>query len=225
MATSIPGIVIRAATTPTSTLIFLHGLGDSGAGWSSISENFRLRGKFNETTFIFPNAPILPITLNRGMRMPAWFDIISLGDVNRAEDEPGMLNSIRLIHSLITEQVDKGIPSERIVLGGFSQGGALALLAGLTCERKLGGIIALSAWLPLHQKMLAMRTEANKNIPIFQAHGEMDLLVKFAWGEQSKKQLAEMGHNVEWRTFPDLDHSADPEEIAYMEKWLEERFR
>jgi len=219
--TSAAAIVVPAATRHTATFIFLHGLGDTGAGWSSVSENFRLRRKFDECSFIFPHSPIIPITLNRGMEMPGWFDIVSLADIQSAEDEAGILASSQSIHAIIEEQINKGISSERIILGGFSQGGALALLSGLTSKNKLGGIVGLSTWLPLHQKIKSLVSEENKNTDIFQAHGGSDRVVQYRWGERTKGILQEeLGHNVEWHSYPQLEHSADPQEIADMEKWL-----
>ncbi|RPB01759.1 hypothetical protein L873DRAFT_1763484 [Choiromyces venosus 120613-1] len=222
--TSAAAIVVPAATKHTATFIFLHGLGDSGAGWSSVSENFRLRRKFDECSFIFPHAPMIPISLNMGMRMPGWFDIVSLTDILASEDETGILGSARNIHAIIQEQINKGIASERIILGGFSQGGALALLAGLTSEHKLGGIVGLSTWLPLHRNIESLVSEANKKTDIFLAHGELDGVVRYRWGKLTEALLRDkLGHNVEWHSFPLLEHSADPQEISDMEKWLHAR--
>ncbi|PWW78473.1 Phospholipase/carboxylesterase [Tuber magnatum] len=221
--TSAAAIVVPAATRHTATFIFLHGLGDTGAGWyvSSVSENFRLRRKFDECSFIFPHAPMIPVTLNMGMRMPSWFNIVSTSHIQAAEDEAGMLGSARNIHAIIQEQIDKGISSERIILGGFSQGGAVALLAGLTFKHKLGGIVGLSTWLPLHQKFESLVSEENKETDIFQAHGELDRVVRYSWGKRTKEFLRDkLGHNVKWHSYPRLDHSADPQEISDMETWL-----
>ncbi|KAL0636082.1 hypothetical protein Q9L58_004988 [Maublancomyces gigas] len=219
--TTAAAVVVLPAIRQTATFIFLHGLGDNGTGWSSVAENFRLRRKFDDCTFIFPHAPRIPITINMGTTAPGWFDITSISGIYTEEDEPGMLVSVRKIHGIINEQIDKGISSERIILGGFSQGGAIALLAGLTCEHKLGGIVGLSTWLPLRPRVARTRTEINKATPIFLAHGENDPTVKYAWGEASKQVLSgELGYEVEWRTYPNLGHSADPQEIADMEKWL-----
>ncbi|RPB14781.1 Phospholipase/carboxylesterase [Morchella conica CCBAS932] len=220
--TTAAAIVVPAATKHTATFIFLHGLGDTGAGWSSISENFRLRRKFDECTFIFPHAPRMPVDLNMGMRMPSWFNLYTLSEMDTREDESGMLSSVEKVHGIIQEQIEKGINSERIILGGFSQGGAVALLSGLTCKHKLGGIAALSTWLPLSKKIASMTQDANKETCIFQAHGEMDGVVKFKWGEDTKAILQEKLHQpVEWHSYPDLDHSADPQEIMDMERWMQ----
>ncbi|KAI5809881.1 Phospholipase/carboxylesterase/thioesterase [Peziza echinospora] len=221
--TSAAAIVVPAATTHTATFIFLHGLGDTGAGWSSISENFRLRRKFDEVAFIFPHAPTIPITCNGGMRMPGWYDITDFPNLSSSDDEAGMLRSISAINAIIGEQVDKGIPPERIIVGGFSQGCAIALLTGLTSERPLGGIVALSGYLAFRDKIAQMRTEVSKKIPIFMAHGKRDPVVKFAWGEESKNMLVDkLGQQkVTWKTYANLEHSANLQEMNDMEAWME----
>lgn len=220
----LPALVVPAKTRRTSALIFLHGLGDTGHGWSAISENFRLRRKFDECTFIFPHAPTIPITLNFGMLMPGWFDTTDISNIPNAEDEAGILRSVEAAHNFIEHEIEQGVPSERIVLGGFSQGGAIALLAGLTCKHKLGGIVALSTWMPLHRQCASMCTDANKNTPVFQAHGELDKVVKYEWGVETTRQIKDvLGHPIEWHSYPHLEHSADSQELGHLEKWMEER--
>lgn len=211
-----------AARRQTSTLIFLHGLGDTGNGWAAVSENFRLRRKFDDCSFIFPHAPAIPITVNFGMHMPSWFDITEFSNISVVEDETGVMRSVELGHKIIDEQIQRGIPSNRIIIGGFSQGGAIALLAGLSCKHKLGGIIALSTWLPLRSKFASLITQVNQDTPIFLAHGKADNTVQYEWGIQAMKTLKEtMGRPVEWHAYAGLDHSADPQEIDHMQKWLE----
>ncbi|KAF8449947.1 Phospholipase/carboxylesterase/thioesterase [Terfezia claveryi] len=220
--TSAAAIVVPAATKHTATLIFLHGLGDTGYGWSSISENFRLRRKFNEVAFIFPHAPTIPVTCNMGMRMPGWYDI-DFGRLNAVDDEAGMMKSVSTINKIIGEQIDKGIAPERIIVGGFSQGSVIAFLTGLTSERQLGGIIALSSYLPLRDKIANMITNAGKKTPVFMAHGKRDGVVRYDWGEKSKDALVGMGLDVTWKAYDDLDHSATPAEINDMEQWMDQR--
>ncbi|KAK1825113.1 hypothetical protein LTR12_000402 [Friedmanniomyces endolithicus] len=147
---SAAALVVPAIKRHTSTVIVAHGLGDSGAGWMFLAENWRLRNKFEETKFVFPNAPQIPITVNMGMRMPGWYDISDFGDLaTRSDDEAGVLRSQKVFHSLIADEIKNGIPTERIVLGGFSQGGAMSLMAGITSPTKLGGIFGLSCYLLL----------------------------------------------------------------------------
>ncbi|KAA8904954.1 acyl-protein thioesterase 1 [Sphaerosporella brunnea] len=221
--TSVSAFVVPAAKRHTSTLIFLHGLGDTGNGWSSISENFRLRRKFDECAFIFPHAPSIPITVNMGMRMPGWFDITSFGDISLKEDEAGIMKSVQHLHKIIEEQINKGVPSERIIVGGFSQGGVISLLGGMFCPHKLGGIVAMSTWLALVDKVPSLLHDANKNTPIFQAHGEIDNIVRHSWAVKSRDLLRNAhGREIEWHSYPNLEHSADPQEIDALQKWMEQ---
>jgi len=224
--TSVPAIVVPAATRHTATLIFLHGLGDTGYGWSSIAENFRLRRKFDEAAMIFPHARPMPITCNMGMVMPGWYDIKDFGNLpNAEEDQAGMLQSVSTINKIIGEQVDKGISPERIIVGGFSQGGVIALMTGLCSERRLGGIIALSSYLPLCDRIATMLTEKGKKVPIFMGHGKRDQVVRYEWGMESKELLDQMGLEVTWRAYDDLQHSATPAEISDVEQWMEQRLK
>jgi len=216
-------VVVPAVKKQTAAFIFCHGLGDQGASWAIISENFRLRRKFEDCTFIFPNAPSIPMTINMGMKMPGWFDISTLSDESAPEDEAGMLSSKDTIHGIIKEQMDKGIPSERIVVGGFSQGGVISILAALTAEHKLGGLVCLSTWLGMRNKLESLKHAENAKLPVFQGHGALDYVVRYAWGEGTRDALQTMGHPVEWHSYPHLDHSADPQELLDLEKWLEKR--
>ncbi|KAF7715348.1 Acyl-protein thioesterase 1 [Penicillium ucsense] len=222
--------VVPALTKHTATVIMAHGLGDSGAGWMSLAQNWRRRGKFNEVAFIFPNAPSIPITVNMGMSMPGWYDIAHLGrDLDfqksaRNQDEPGILRSREYFNSLIKQEMDKGIKPSRIVLGGFSQGGAMSVFTGVTGPEKLGGVFGLSCYLLLSDRIKNFVPEnwPNKNTPFFLAHGEDDEVVNFAYGDQSAKLLKEIGlENVTFNKYSDLGHSADPDEIADLEKFLE----
>lgn len=224
MATAAP-LIVPALKKHTATVIWAHGLGDSGAGWMPIAENFRRRGKFSECAFVFPNAPNIPVTVNFGMEMPGWYDITTFGDLAQAHDQPGILKSRDYFTSLIKAEIEKGIPSSRIVLGGFSQGGAISLFTGISCPDKLAGIFGLSSYLLLHNKIrdYVKSESANKNTPIFMGHGDVDPMVKHEWGLDTSKTLREMGWIVDFRTYKGLAHSADPKEIDDLEKYLEER--
>jgi len=161
-----------------------------------------------------------------GMRMPGWFDITDFGGdvMTRREDVDGILKSVELLHSIVDEQVEKGVPSERIVIGGFSQGGAIALLAGLSSPHKLGGIVGLSTWLTCVDRIPNLIKDVNKETAIFQAHGEADPLVRLSWAEMSRDILRDTyGRTVNWHSYPDLQHSADPQEIDALQNWLEQR--
>ncbi|OAG38414.1 hypothetical protein AYO21_07397 [Fonsecaea monophora] len=217
-------LIVPALKTHTATVIMAHGLGDSGAGWVSLAETWRRRGKFEDVKFIFPNAPNIPITVNFGMRMPGWYDITNFSDLKHDFDEPGILRSRATFNKLITDEIDAGVPSNRIILGGFSQGGAMSLFTGATTPHKLGGVFGLSCYLVLGDKIKDFAKEANganKDTPFFMGHGDADELVKHQWGVQSAEYLRnELGHKVEFKTYPGLAHSADMKEIDDLEEFI-----
>ncbi|KAF5024104.1 hypothetical protein F66182_3848 [Fusarium sp. NRRL 66182] len=229
MSTRVAPLVVPAASRHTATVIFAHGLGDTGHGWASAVENWRRRQRLDEVKFILPHAPQIPISLNFGMQMPGWFDIKQLGgDVDaliRNEDAEGIKRSQQYFHHLIQQEIDAGIPADRIVLGGFSQGGAMSLLAGLTCTNKLGGIIGLSSWLLLSKTFadIVKPTDANRKTPVMMFHGEEDPLVPLERGKKSADLLKEIGYDVTWRTYPDMGHSACPEELDEIEAFLQKQ--
>jgi len=218
-------LTIPAIKKHTATVIMAHGLGDSGAGWVSLAENWRLRSKFDEVKFIFPNAPTIPITVNLGMTMPGWYDITDFGDLQAGQDEVGILRSRDYFHGLIKSEVDAGIPSNRIVIGGFSQGGAMAIFSGITSQTKLGGIFGLSCYLLLYTKFkeLVKVDSPNKDVPIFMGHGDSDPLVKPQFGQLTAHFLNKEGFKVNLKMYPGLQHSATPEEIDDVEEYLNER--
>jgi len=218
-------IVIPAAEAKLwdSTIIFSHGLGDTGAGWSFLAESWRKQKLFSRTAFIFPHAPTIPITCNRGMRMPGWYDIIDFGDLRSQEDQPGMMKSVQVLQGIITEQVGHGISPKRIIVGGFSQGGVMSLLTGLTSEMGLGGIVALSSYLPIRNQIPAMITDANRKTPIFMGHGKDDPVIQYNWGVMSRDMLAKLKCDVTWHEYEGLGHSVDPDEIEALTGWIVER--
>ncbi|KAG9239492.1 acyl-protein thioesteras-like protein [Amylocarpus encephaloides] len=218
-------LIIPAVAKHTATVIMAHGLGDSGAGWVSLAENWRRREKFSEVKFIFPNAPNIPITVNFGMEMPGWYDITQFQDLSGGQDEVGILRSNQYFHGLIKTEIDAGIPSERIVLGGFSQGGAMSIFSGITAPTKLGGIFGLSCYLLLHNKIKdhLPAENPNKETPIFMGHGDRDPLVLPEWGRKTAEVLKGEGWNVDLKFYKGLQHSADPDEIDDVEKYLNAR--
>ncbi|KAF2873213.1 acyl-protein thioesterase 1 [Massariosphaeria phaeospora] len=219
-------LVVPALKRHTATVIMAHGLGDTGAGWIFLAENWRRRSKFEEVAFIFPNAPNIPITVNGGARMPGWYDITSFNDLaSREDDEAGIARSRDYLHSLVDAEVAKGIPANRVVVGGFSQGGALALISGVTYPKPLGGIIGLSCYLLLHKKVPGMIPDdaPNQNTPVFMGHGDADPVVQYKWGKSSADELTKWGYKVDFRTYKGLPHSADPSEIDHVEQYLNER--
>ncbi|KAB5562797.1 Phospholipase/carboxylesterase/thioesterase [Coniochaeta sp. 2T2.1] len=225
----LPPLVFPPAARHTATVIFVHGLGDTGHGWAPAVENWRLRSKLDEVKFILPHAPQIPITANMGYRMPGWYDIVSIDgspeSLRRSEDEAGILLSQKYIHSLVQSEIDSGIPSDRIVLGGFSQGGALSMFAGLTAPFKLAGIVALSSYLLLSLKFaqLVPHPEFNKDTPVWMGHGDRDNVVNFQLGKKSCDMLKEMGYNATLKVYPGMMHSACPEELDEVEHFLAEK--
>ncbi|OAP56775.1 hypothetical protein AYL99_08887 [Fonsecaea erecta] len=219
-------LIVPALKKHSATVIMAHGLGDSGAGWVSLAETWRRRGKFEDVKFIFPNAPNIPITVNFGMRMPGWYDITNFSDLKQDFDEPGILRSRATFNKLITDEIDAGLPSNRIILGGFSQGGAMSLFTGVTTPHKLGGVFGLSCYLVLGDKIKDFAKEANgANIdtPFFMGHGDADEVVKHQWGAQSAEFLRkELGHKVDFKTYPGLPHSADMKEIDDLEEFIKQ---
>ncbi|KAI4842469.1 Phospholipase/carboxylesterase [Aureobasidium sp. EXF-8845] len=200
-------IVLPAARRHTSTVIVMHGLGDR----SFLADMWK--GKFEETSFIFPNAPEIPIS------------VMSFDDIQQHEDEAGITRSQQYVHSLIAKEIEKGIPSERIVLGGFSQGGAMSLMSGVTAPTRLGGIFGLSCYLLLRGKLRDMvpSESPNKQTPIFMGHGDADPVVRYEWGQGTAKVLQEWGWNVDFKTYKGLPHSAAPQEINDLERYIKER--
>lgn len=216
---SLKHLIVGPIEKHTASVIFLHGLGDSGQGWAPVATMLSKNPELSHIKFILPHAPVQPVTLNFGMRMPSWFDIRSLDEKGTleadGEDQEGMLASSLGVNKLIADEVDSGIESSRVVVGGFSQGGAIGLLTGLTSERRLGGIVALSTWLPMSRKMSSVRhqiptfpgmvvvyfylfifffdyqmmSESARNVPIFFGHSIDDPVVKYEWGRKSFEAL------------------------------------
>lgn len=210
----LPSVIVNATSKHTASLIFLHGLGDTGHGWS---QGFSGLG-INHLKSICPNASVIPVTLNARFRMPAWFDIYSLNPGEREDDE-GIKSSAIEIRKLVEEEIKSGIPSERIVLGGFSQGGALALYTALTMEKTLGGILALSSWLPLH-KEFPKCVKGNRDTPILQCHGDADPVVPCEFGEMSKSVLTSFCSKVEFKKYSGMAHSSSDQEMKDVMQWL-----
>lgn len=213
-------IAIPPKQAHSSTLIMLHGLGDQGYGWADIAP--QLAEKLPKTKFIFPNAPSRSITLNRGMKMPGWYDIASLEDINQAEDMEGLEESKRYVETLIKAEVDLGIPSDKIVVGGFSQGGAVALMM-LRSDYALGGIVALSGYLPLREAP-GVVSKANAKTPVFMGHGNADQTVDYHFGLNSSEALKSIHQvSVEFKTYNGMGHSSCPQELQDVTAFLARR--
>jgi phospholipase/carboxylesterase len=212
-----PPIEIETAPSPNASVILLHGLGDDGRGWSDIVRSLPLpRGA--AIRFVFPHAPVMPVTINNGMRMRAWYDI-KAANLNERADLAGVRASQAILEGLVANEVTRGITARRIVVAGFSQGGAIALYAGLRCRERLAGIVALSTYLIDGAGLAAEASEANRDVPIFMAHGLHDPVVQLAWAEASRDALAAQGYAVEWHAYP-MEHSATMEEVADLGRFL-----
>ena len=205
---------------PAWSLIFLHGLGADGHDFAPLPGQMRLPAAVR---FVFPHAPVTPVTINGGLAMPAWYDILTL-DWNGPEDAAGVRNSARDLQRLISRETERGIPSSRIFIGGFSQGGSVALFTGPRHPDPLAGIIALSTWMPQPATLAAENSEANRSLPVFMAHGTHDSTIPMMFGARARDQLREQGHDVDWHTYP-LEHAVSAQEIADLNDWLAARLQ
>ena len=211
--------VIEAQTgeKPIATILIMHGLGADGRDFLPVAEQLDL-SSVGPVRFLFPSAPSLPVTINGGYVMPAWYDILGT-DLVRREDEGGLRQSQAAIDALIANEINRGIKAHRIVVAGFSQGCAMALMTGLRFKQRLGGIAALSGYLPLAATTAAERSEASADVPIFMAHGTRDGVVPMARAEASRDALQALGYAVDWHPYP-MEHSVCPQEIMDLQSWL-----
>jgi phospholipase/carboxylesterase len=210
-------VEIETGPNPHSAVIWLHGLGADGHDFEPIVPELVHRGE-RPLRFVFPHAPIRPVTLNGGYAMRAWYDIIAL-DRRAAEDEQGIRASQALVTELIRRENGRGVPTERIVLAGFSQGGAMALFCGTRYPERLAGIIGLSCYQLLAARFDAERLPANQSTPIFLGHGVQDQVVVPMLGEATCRQLQAAGYVVEWHAYS-MPHSVCPQEVSDIAAWL-----
>lgn len=203
---------------PETSIIWMHGLGDHGSSFIPLVREFDLTG-CPPIRFIFPHAPERPITANAGYPMRAWFDIYNGFDDADMEDSEGVAESQRLITGLIEQEKKRGVPSDRILLAGFSQGCAMALYTGLCYPEKLAGIIGLSGYMPLIYSFPNDRNPINQNTPIFMAHGTQDEVVPFSRGEDAMKLLTSLGYNVDWNAYQ-MSHTMSMTEVIDLGAWL-----
>jgi phospholipase/carboxylesterase len=217
MNTVLPHIQIDTAPNPTAAVIWLHGLGADGHDFAGLVPELDLSG-CPAIRFIFPHAPSIPVTVNGGYVMPAWYDIRG-SDLLSRQDDAGIHSSELAIAALIAREIDRGIAPEHIVLAGFSQGCAMALHTGLRYPQTLAGIVALSGYLPLAEAFAAERSAANTDTPIFMAHGSQDPVVIPARGEASRDLLTGLGYAVQWHSYP-MPHSVHPQEIVDIAAFL-----
>ena len=205
-------VEINTGANPRVSVIWLHGLGADGHDFEPIVPELELD---QPVRFVFPHAPVRAVTINQGMRMRAWYDILQFGP--GPEDEAGVRASQKLVEEMIAAEKVRG--SGKIVLAGFSQGGAIVLQSALRHGERLAGVLALSTYLPLHRTLETERNPANHEVPIFMAHGQYDDVIPLQRAEQSRQLLERLGYNVQWRAYP-MPHSVCPEEIADISAFL-----
>jgi phospholipase/carboxylesterase len=205
-------VEINTGPNPQASVIWLHGLGADGHDFEPIVPELELD---QPVRFVFPHAPVRPVTINQGMRMRAWYDILQFGP--GPEDDAGVRASQKLLEAMIAAEKERGI--RQIVLAGFSQGGAIVLQTALRQRERLAGVLALSTYLPLHKTLEAERSPENRDVPIFMAHGQHDEIIPLQRAEQSRQLLERLGYKVEWHTYP-MPHSVCPEEIADISAFL-----
>ena len=210
-------IEVETGPRPSAAVIMLHGLGADGNDFVPLAHELQLASA-GSVRFIFPHAPVIPVTINNGMRMRAWYDILGL-ELARREDEAGLRKSLVAVEELLAQQKQRGIAPRRTVLAGFSQGCAMALLAGVRHREQLAGIAGLSGYLPLAAMTAAERAEENVSTPVFMAHGRQDNVVALDRGTASRDALQALGYAVEWHAYA-MAHSVCPEEVGDLNKWL-----
>jgi phospholipase/carboxylesterase len=210
-----------AAAAPVASIIVLHGLGADGSDFVPLVPELDL-SRIGPVRFVFPSAPVRPVTINGGYRMRAWYDIFPPSTdpaVPRREDEAGLRASQAMVQQLLDREAARGVPPERTVLMGFSQGCAMTLLAGVRAPQRLAGLVGLSCYLPLAHLTAAEASPANQGLPIFLAHGTHDGVVDVARGAHARDVLQAMGYPVSWHSYP-MEHSLCAEEVADLQAWL-----
>ena len=217
MAELLESLEVETAPNPEAAVIWMHGLGADGHDFEPIVPELGLPAS-KPVRFLFPNAPLRPVTINQGHVMRAWYDVRALAGVRR-EDEAGVRQSARQIEALVARERQRGIAPGRLVLAGFSQGGAMALHVGLRYPDRLAGVLALSCYLPFAGTLAAEMSPANRDVPIFWAHGVHDPMIPLAMAEQSREQVAALAYPIEWHQYP-IPHSVCAEEIADVARWL-----
>jgi len=217
----LPHVELATGARPKGTIIWLHGLGADGWDFVPIVRELPLPEDL-ELRFVFPHAPVRPVTINNGHAMRAWYDI-ALEELDRKVDERAIRESQVAVETLIRRENERGVPSDKIVLAGFSQGGAIALQAGLRHGEPLAGIVALSTYLPLQETLDREATPANRATPIFMAHGTQDPIVPLELAQASHKALEARGYRVQWQAWP-MPHSVCAEEVEALGDWLAARY-
>lgn len=215
-------IEIESSTSPTAAVIWMHGLGADGHDFAPIVRELDLSG-CHGIRFVFPHAETMPVTINNGYVMRAWYDILGM-DLVRREDANGLRASQHRINDLIANEIARGIPAERIVLAGFSQGCAMTLQTGLRYPHRLAGLMCLSGYLPLADTIAEERHHANQHTPIFMAHGRGDGVVLINRAEASRDVLQKLGYAIEWHEYM-MQHSVCAEEVDDISRWLQQTLK
>ena len=213
----LPAVELQTAPEPAASVIWLHGLGADGNDFVPIVPELGLPAQPG-LRFVFPHAPVRAVAINNGMRMRAWYDIAA-ADLTHRADLDGVRQSQSEVEALIAREKTRGVPAGRIVLAGFSQGGAVALYTGLRHDERLAGIMALSTYLIRGATLPTEGTAANRDVPIFMAHGSADPVVRHEWGVASRQALEANGYRVEWHDYP-MEHSVCLEEVRAIGAWL-----
>lgn len=210
------------AAQPVASIVVLHGLGADGSDFVPVAQAMNLSA-VGPVRFVFPSAPVRPVTINGGYEMRAWYDIFPPEpDGSRREDGPGLRESLAIVQQLLEREAQRGVPPHRTVLMGFSQGCAMTLLAGLRTPQRLAGLVALSGYLPLADTTAAEASEASRGVPVFMAHGEFDDIVVPSRGEAACEVLKALGYPVQWVSYP-MGHEVCMDEIADLNAWLVQR--
>lgn len=208
-------VEVPGGAKPVGCVIWLHGLGADGHDFEPIVPELRLPADL-PLRFVFPHAPVRPVSVNGGVPMRAWYDIVSLDATGRA-DAAGVRDSTNLLEALVSREQERGMASDRIVIAGFSQGGAVAINTALRAENRLAGLMALSTYIALPDEFAA--SKGNRELPVFMAHGSFDPMIPMRWGRASADRLIESGFEVEWHDYP-MAHAVCPQEIQDIRAWL-----
>lgn len=212
-----PPIEVQTGSNPVASVLWLHGLGADGHDFEAIVPELKLPAS-TAVRFVFPHAPMRPITINDGMVMRGWYDI-KPGKDGFSEDNDDIRDVSVLIRSLVEQEIERGIPANRIILAGFSQGGAVALYTGLGMEQPLAGIMALSTYVPMIESIASWMSASTKSVPVFQAHGQFDPLIALDRAEKSRSAMKQQGIHVEWHSYP-MEHSVCAEELLDISRWI-----
>ena len=213
-------ITLEPEARATASVVWLHGLGADGSDFVPVVDELRLPDALS-VRFVFPHAALRPVTVNAGYVMRAWYDIKSFTPEGRA-DSAGLAESVQRVHRYLEAEIDRGVAADRIVLAGFSQGGAVALSAGLRYPKRLAGVLALSCYLPFPARLAVERSEANADLPILLCHGAWDPVVPMIMGVEARDALGREGYVVEWREYP-MQHEVCAAEISDIGRWLAAR--